>query len=141
MKTLPSSGGPPSSPPCRLKEAFHPTTVRSLCTCGYHELCDGADLGRAEDGSRDLNVGIVLSGELAVANCWAGIIVYGMVRDAPGFVLGVLAVGSSPRRTGGTNRWVLDAPVIFGNVTFESGRSVWCDADGIVTQARGLQPS
>lgn len=55
-------------------------------------------------------VGDVLAG-LAVANCWAGIVVHGAVRDVVALAdldLGVLGLGTNPRRGGRDGTGVRD---------------------------------
>lgn len=72
---------------------------------------------------------------LAVENGWAGVIVYGAVRDSAGIgalQLGVKALGVTPRRSGKTSLGAVDAPVRFGTAEFLPGGFVWSDEDGIV---------
>lgn len=71
----------------------------------------------------------------AAASGWAGVIVNGAVRDVTalaGVDLGILAVGSVPRRARKDGIGAVGIPVSFGGVTFEPGGTVWCDEDGVV---------
>ncbi len=84
-------------------------------------------------------VGDVLAG-LAVANGWAGIVVHGAVRDTVALAdldLGVLALGTNPRRGGRDGTGVRDAPVSFGGVRWVPGARLYADEDGLLV---GLGP-
>jgi regulator of ribonuclease activity A len=80
--------------------------------------------------------------ELAVANHWAGIIVYGCIRDSAaisGMPLGVFALGTHPRKTVKRNTGEVDIPVTFGGVTFTPGAHVYADEDGVIISASPLE--
>ena len=77
----------------------------------------------------------------AAENGWAGVIIYGSIRDveAVGQVpLGVMALGSSPVKTEKRGLGDLNVPVTFGGVTFHPGEYVYADADGIIVSAERL---
>nr|WP_004335533.1 ribonuclease E activity regulator RraA [Thauera linaloolentis]ENO89477.1 ribonuclease activity regulator protein RraA [Thauera linaloolentis 47Lol = DSM 12138]MCM8566886.1 ribonuclease E activity regulator RraA [Thauera linaloolentis] len=79
--------------------------------------------------------------ELAVKNGWAGIIVYGCIRDSKaigGMDLGVFALGTHPRKTVKRNTGEVDVPVTFGGVTFVPGHHVYADEDGVIVSASAL---
>ena len=79
--------------------------------------------------------------ELAVKNGWAGIIVYGCIRDSKAIGemdLGVFALGTHPRKTVKRNVGEVDVPVSFGSVTFQPGHYVYADEDGVVVSAQPL---
>ena len=79
--------------------------------------------------------------ELAVKNGWAGIIVYGCIRDSKAIGemdLGVFALGTHPRKTVKRNVGEVDIPVSFGGVTFAPGHYVYADEDGVVVSAQPL---
>lgn len=81
-------------------------------------------------------VGDLIAGS-AVDNGWAGIIVYGAIRDrlAIGELpLGVKALGSNPRKSAKDGVGEVDVPVTIAGVTFTPGRHVWADADGILVE-------
>jgi regulator of ribonuclease activity A len=73
--------------------------------------------------------------ELALANVWSGVIINGAVRDTGRlreFDLGILALGSNPRRSGKTGAGTAGEPVTFGGVTFTPGDIIYADDDGVV---------
>ncbi|MDI1335190.1 MAG: S-adenosylmethionine--2-demethylmenaquinone methyltransferase, partial [Lacunisphaera sp.] len=77
----------------------------------------------------------------AQKNGWAGVIIYGAVRDtlALGQLdLGLKALGSNPRKSGKAGTGSLDVPVSFGGATFAPGAWVYSDEDGIVVSAAKL---
>ncbi len=76
-------------------------------------------------------------GASAVANGWAGIVVFGAVRDAVALAeldLGVKALGTNPRRSAKTGEGSVDVAVMFGGATFKPGARLWADPDGIVVE-------
>lgn len=78
---------------------------------------------------------------LGVKNGWAGIIVYGCIRDAAAIGdmdIGVFALGTHPLKTVKRNVGESDLPVTFGGVTFVPGAHVYADEDGVVTSALAL---
>ena len=90
------------------------------------------------DGGGSLRCGLV-GGNLAVsaaANGWAGIVVYGCIRDADelaGQPLGVRALAAFPVRSRrGLHSGQAGMPVVFAGVVFRSGEWLCADADGIV---------
>lgn len=91
------------------------------------------------DGGGSLHtalVGDVIVG-LAHANRWAGLIVYGAVRDTAalgGLDLGIKALGSNPRKSAKTGTGELDTRVTFGGVTFVPGAHLWSDEDGLLVR-------
>lgn len=79
-------------------------------------------------------VGDVLAG-LALANGWSGLVINGAVRDVAalaGLDIGVLALGTNPRRGRRDGSGERDVPVVFGGVSFEPGCSLGADQDGVV---------
>lgn len=75
-------------------------------------------------------------GQLAVKNGWAGVLVYGYIRDSEeiaGQAVGVKALGVHPRKSEkGLHTAQRNRPVIFAGVTFRPGAWLYADADGIV---------
>lgn len=72
---------------------------------------------------------------LAVRNGWVGVIINGAIRDATrlGEIgLGVLALGSNPRKSGKRGVGEKDLPIGFGGVVFHPGDRVYADTDGVV---------
>ena len=67
-------------------------------------------------------------------NGWAGLVIWGCVRDTAalrGLPLGVTALGSNPRASAKEGAGEVDVPVTFGGVTFRPGATLYCDDDGI----------
>lgn len=80
-------------------------------------------------------------GTSAVKNGWAGVIIYGCVRDVcelSGLDLGVQALAAIPVKTERKGVGELNVPVTFGGVTFNPGEFVYADDNGVVVSARAL---
>lgn len=123
------------------KRFFGP--VRTLKTLEDNALIK-ATLSQAGDGSvlvvdgegslQAALVGDMIAG-LALKNGWAGIIVFGAVRDTPALAdldIGIKALGSNPRKSGKTGAGQLDVAVQLGGTTFRPGDWVYSDEDGLV---------
>lgn len=99
---------------------------------------DGEGRVLVVDGGGSLRralVGDVLA-SLAVANGWAGLVVYGCVRDSAALAtmgIGIKALATHPRRSEKTGAGSLDVAVTFAGVTFTPGAWLYADADGIGT--------
>lgn len=81
-------------------------------------------------------VGDLIAGS-AAANGWAGIIVYGAIRDREvikTLAIGVKALGTNPRKSTKTGAGEVDNPVTIAGVTFAPGRHVWADSDGVLVE-------
>lgn len=79
-------------------------------------------------------VGDGLAG-LALANGWRALVVHGAVRDVAGLralPIGVLALGTNPRRGAADGVGELDVAVTFGGITFRPGCIVHADEDGLL---------
>lgn len=77
----------------------------------------------------------------AVANGWAGVILFGCIRDSReirDMLLGVKALATNPRKSQRRGEGQRDIPVTFAGVRFVSGDQVYCDEDGIVVAAEQL---
>jgi regulator of ribonuclease activity A len=91
------------------------------------------------DGGGSLRTAL-LGDQLATAmrdNGWAGIVVYGAVRDSEAIDaldVAVFALGTSPVKSAKTGAGQLNVPVAFGNVTFRTGDVVHADADGVLVE-------
>ena len=76
------------------------------------------------------------------AECgWAGIIVYGCVRDVDVLAetdLGIQALASHPMKTDKRDIGDLNVVVTFGGVTFRPGEFVYADNNGIIVSATAL---
>ncbi|MCC2655094.1 MAG: RraA family protein [Panacagrimonas sp.] len=75
-------------------------------------------------------------GQLAVKNGWAGVVVYGLIRDSGEIsqqAFGLKALGTLPRKSEkGLHSAHADRVVNFAGVTFKPGAWLYADADGIV---------
>ena len=95
------------------------------------------------DGNNSLDSALVgdLMAELGRKNGWAGVIIFGAVRDAValgkiGF--GVKALGTNPKKSGKAGTGIPDVPVQNGGVTFVPGEWVYSDDDGLLVSAQPL---
>jgi regulator of ribonuclease activity A len=91
------------------------------------------------DGQGSLHTALVgdLIAGLAQANGWAGLVVNGAVRDVEALAaldIGIKALGSNPRKSAKLGAGQVDAPVIFGGVTFRPGAQLYSDEDGVVVR-------
>ena len=72
---------------------------------------------------------------LGVSNNWAGLVIWGAVRDTAALQqldLGIKALGSNPWTSGKNGVGVVDVTLQIGNATFAPGRWVYADEDGII---------
>ena len=79
-------------------------------------------------------VGDILAGE-ALRNGWAGIVIYGAVRDTAALAileLGVMALATSPRRSRKEGYGAVDAAVEICGVACRPGELIVADEDGVV---------
>ncbi|MDX1633395.1 MAG: ribonuclease E activity regulator RraA [Marinobacter sp.] len=79
--------------------------------------------------------------EKAADSGWAGLIIYGCVRDVDVVgktSLGVQALGSHPRKSNKRGVGEQDIPVTFAGVTFQPGHYVYADNNGIVVSEKPL---
>ena len=80
-------------------------------------------------------------GASAVNNGWAGVIVYGCVRDVCALSeldLGVQALAAIPLKTERKGVGELNVPVTFGGVTFNPGEFIYADDNGVVVSVSEL---
>jgi len=75
-------------------------------------------------------------GQLGVDNGWAGIVVYGYIRDSDEIAeqaIGVKALGTHPRKSEkGLHTGRREMTVTFAGATFKPGTWLYADADGIL---------
>jgi regulator of ribonuclease activity A len=95
------------------------------------------------DGGASLRCALVgdLIAGLGQKNGWAGVVVWGAVRDtlALGKLdIGIKALGANPWRSSKNGVGELDVPVRFGGVEFHPREWLYSDQDGIVVGAREL---
>jgi regulator of ribonuclease activity A len=75
---------------------------------------------------------------LAAENGWAGLLVYGAVRDLPELgaaSVGIKALGPCPRKSGKSGTGDRGVEVTFAGVTVRPGDYLWADEDGVVVGA------
>ena len=80
--------------------------------------------------------------EKAASNEWAGVIVFGCVRDVAALAtidLGVHALAAHPRRSIKRGAGETDVPVRFGGLTLGPGLHVYADGNGIILSQSRLQ--
>lgn len=78
---------------------------------------------------------------LAVNNGWAGIVVYGCIRDSRaigGMDVGVFALSTNPLKSVKRGIGEADVTVIFGGVSFVPGEYLYADDDGVIVSSRAL---
>ena len=80
--------------------------------------------------------------EKAASNGWAGIIIYGCIRDVDVIgetSLGVQALATNPRKTDKRGIGDLNVEVTFHGVTFKPGHYVYADNNGIIVSEKALE--
>jgi regulator of ribonuclease activity A len=78
---------------------------------------------------------------LGARNGWAGIVVYGCIRDSAAIGsmdIGVIALATHPQKTDKKNVGEADVPVTFGGTTFHPGEWLYADADGVLVAESAL---
>lgn len=78
---------------------------------------------------------------LAVKNGWAGLVIWGAIRDAAAIGtmdLGVFALATIPLKTVKKNLGETDVPVSFAGVDFCPGEWLYADADGVIVSSTAL---
>jgi regulator of ribonuclease activity A len=89
------------------------------------------------DGADSVRCALVggMLARLAHENGWAGLVVNGAIRDSDeisSVPVGLKALTTSPRRSEKSGEGERDVPISFAGVTFEPGRPIYADPDGIV---------
>ncbi|MBF8224338.1 MULTISPECIES: ribonuclease E activity regulator RraA [Halomonadaceae] len=88
----------------------------------------------AGGSSRCAMLGDMLA-EQAADNGWAGVVMYGCVRDVDVLAeteLGIQALGAHPRKSEKRGEGVRDIPVTFAGVTLSPGEWLYADNNGIL---------
>ncbi|MBY5929350.1 ribonuclease E activity regulator RraA [Halomonas denitrificans] len=113
----------------------------SLVKQAVAEPGDGAVLVVDAGGStRCAMLGDMLA-EQAAGNGWAGVIMYGCVRDVDILAetdLGIQALGAHPRKSEKRGEGQRDVPVTFAGVSFTPGQWVYVDNNGILVAEERL---
>lgn len=79
--------------------------------------------------------------ELGVKNGWAGVVMFGCIRDSAAIaqiMLGVKALAVMPKKSEKRGEGQRGVPVRFAGVGFEPGAMLYADEDGIVVSAKEL---
>ncbi len=103
----------------------------------------GEDRVLVVDGGGSLRCALLgdLLAQSAVDNGWAGVVIYGAIRDSSaisGMPLGVMALGTHPRKSIKKGAGDVGVAVTFGGTTIHPGEWLYADDDGIVVSARPL---
>lgn len=98
------------------------------------------------DGGGSLRCALVGDqlGELAVNNGWAGIVVYGCIRDSAVIAtqaVGVKAMATHPRKSLKKGVGEEDLTLSFAGLTIAPGDWVYADADGLLVSRTELAPA
>lgn len=75
--------------------------------------------------------------ELARGNGWAGVVIFGAIRDREEIArtaIGVKALGSNPRKSTKTGEGERDVTLTVDDVVFAPGKRIYSDADGILVE-------
>jgi regulator of ribonuclease activity A len=124
--------------PIRTLESFEDNAL-------LKQLCSSPGTGAVlvVDGAGSLRTSMLgdFIAALGEKNGWAGIVIWGAVRDVValgGLHIGVKALGSNPLRSGKKGVGQIDVPVTFGGVTFRAGEWLYSDEDGILVSEQEL---
>lgn len=77
----------------------------------------------------------------AVDNGWAGIVIYGCLRDVEEIIdmpIGVMALGATPRKTEKLGEGQTEVPVAFCNLRMQPGDWLYADRNGIAVADKAL---
>lgn len=103
----------------------------------------GKDRVLVVDGGGSLRCALL--GDLIAASAadqgWAGVIVYGCVRDVDALAeleVGIQALTSIPLKSVRKGVGEVDIAVTFGGVTFTPGEYVYADNNGVITAKKAL---
>lgn len=128
--------------------AFHGEVVTVKCfedNSKVKEQLATAGNGRvlvvdAGASNRRAHLGDLLA-QQAVDNGWAGVVVYGMIRDSAvinTLPIGVKALGTHPLKTEKHGEGQVGIRVQFANLTINQGDYLYADSDGIIVANRRL---
>ncbi len=95
------------------------------------------------DGGGSLRCALVgdLLVEIAYRNGWAGLLVYGCIRDSEAIAsipLGLKAINTHPRKSVKRGAGERDGTLHFGGVSFVPGHYLYADADGVLVSTEPL---
>lgn len=95
------------------------------------------------DGGASLRTALVGDklAQLACDNGWAGLVVYGCIRDTAEIAqipIGLKALNSTPRRSAKTGKGVIGLSLHFAGVPFHVGHFLYADTDGLLVAEQDL---
>jgi len=82
--------------------------------------------------------------QMAIDNGWAGLLIHGMIRDSAVIAempLGVMALGTHPKKSEKRGIGQIDIPLRFGGVDFHPGHWLYADSDGLLLSPEALPPA
>ena len=133
------------------RTAFHGRVVTAKCfedNTQVKAILAGTGTGRVLVVDAGGSLRCAMLGDLiaadAVKNGWAGVILYGCIRDSSQIAamnLGVKALATHPRKSVRRGEGQRDCPVSFAGVRFAPGDWVYADADGVLVADRSLEPA
>jgi regulator of ribonuclease activity A len=126
-------GGPISTVKCHEDNSLVKTALDEAGDGRVLVVDGGGSLRRALLGDQ--------VAEKAVSNGWAGVIIYGCIRDVDiinTLQLGVQAIATIPLKTDKRNEGLRDVTVKFGGVDFIPGHYVYADNNGVIVSAKSL---
>ena len=77
----------------------------------------------------------------AIDNGWAGVVVYGCVRDVDDMAqmdIGVMALGCTPRKSTRRGEGQTDLEISFGDMVLNSGQYIYADNNGMIVNDTAL---
>jgi regulator of ribonuclease activity A len=80
--------------------------------------------------------------EKAISNGWAGIIIYGCIRDVDeinNMAIGVRALGTNPMKTDKLGQGQRNIAIEFAGISINPGNYIYADNNGIVVANKKLQ--
>ncbi|MCA4134894.1 ribonuclease E activity regulator RraA [Arthrobacter sp. M4] len=91
------------------------------------------------DGHGSLRTALMgdMIAESAVENGWAGVVIFGAIRDRLALAklpIGVKALGSNPKKSTKTGTGEVDVPLVIDGVHITPGVMVYCDPDGVLVE-------
>lgn len=112
-----------------------------LATNGKDEKGNGKVL--VVDGGASMRCALLgdMIAQSGVDHGWAGVIVYGCVRDVDDMgkmPIGVQALGAIPRKSNRKGVGETDIEISFGGLTINSGMYVYADNNGIILSQKSL---
>ena len=95
------------------------------------------------DGGGSLRCALLgdMIAQSAIDNGWAGVLIYGCVRDAgdlKSMPIGVMALGAIPRKSNRQGVGEVDLLIQFSGIQIKSGDFIYCDLNGAIVSNKAL---